>query len=613
MDADTSCFETSEILATFLASTPVLSESWRLCHLANTNSPRSFLMESIGNVCYVAFSGIQDVFGSDPNCEGLVPLDASNFAPLHRYGEGEEVIMVHAGMLHLFLSICDSPDFQTQMSIMERAKSLVITGHSLGGTAASLLAICLLCRSLLSSSQPSILCLTFGSPLLGNETLHRVVLRERWAGNFCHFTSKNDIMPRLLLAPVASFTPQVQILLDFWRLSMTCPHFGQLASQLNDEIKSSIFRFVLSHLEALVQVEGLERSPFWPMGSYVFCSQRGAICVDNAVSVIKMMHLLLVVSSPNCSIEDHLNYGDYVGAVSVQFSKARNFPQSKIPDSSYEAGVALALESLEIAPEAPVAIMGQDCLKMARRMGRTPNLNCANLAIRLSKITPYRSEIEWYKACYDEADHQMGYYDSFKMRGASKRDSRINMNRHKLAGFWNNVIHMLENNLLPHDLPRRGKWVNAAHFYKLLVEPLDIAEYYRTGMHHVRGHYRKHGRERRYEIFDKWWNDRRLGEEGSKRSKFASLTQDSCFWAKVEEARELIDNIRCESDMMTRATIWSKINEFERDARKLIESKEVSKDVLKKNSSYSLWVEEWRELKSQMQHFPHQFPSLLDG
>lgn len=238
-------------------------------------------------------------------------------------------------------------------------------------------------------------------------------------------------------------------------------------------------------------------------------------------------------------------------------------------------------------------------------MGQTPNLNCANLAIRLSKITPYRSEIEWYKACCDEADHQMGYYDSFKMRGASKRDSRINMNRHKLAGFWNNVIHMLENNLLPHDLPRRGKWVNASHFYKLLVEPLDIAEYYRTGMHRIKGHYRKQGRERRYEIFDKWWRDRRVGEEGSKRSKFASLTQDSCFWAKVEEARELIDNIRCESDVMTRAMIWGKINEFERYARKLIESKEVSKDVLKKNSSYSLWVEEWRKLKSQMQHFPH--------
>lgn len=262
-----------------------------------------------------------------------------------------------------------------------------------------------------------------------------------------------------------------------------------------------------------------------------------------------------------------------------------------------------------------MARMGQDCLKMARRMGRTPNLNCANLAIRLSRITPYRAEIEWYKACCDQADDQMGYYDSFKLRGASKRDSRVNMNRHKLAGFWNSVIYMLENNQLPYDFLRREKWVNAAQFYKLLVEPLDIAEYYRTGMHRIKGHYGTQGRERRYQIFDKWWHDRRVAEEGNKkRSKFASLTQDSCFWANVEEARELLDNIRCESDVMKRVWLCDKINDFELYAKKLIESKEVSKDVLVKNSSYGLWMEEWRELKSQMQQlFPSQFPSFLDG
>ncbi|GLT25077.1 hypothetical protein SLA2020_002310 [Shorea laevis] len=618
MDAETSCFETSEILATFLASTPVLLESWRLCDLANRNSQGSFLMESIGSVCYVAFSGfsgIQEVSGSDRDWKGLVPLDANLFDPLNRCGEGEGPIMVHEAMLNLFLSVYHCPNFQTQMStIMERCKSMVITGHSLGGTTASLLAICLLCQSMVSPSPLSVLCVTFGSPLLGNEALHRVILRERWGGNFCHIVSKHDIMPRLLLAPVASLNPQLQILLHFWHLSMTHRHFGLVASQLNDEIKSSIFCFVLSHLEALVHAEGSERSPFWPFGSYVLCTHKGAICVDNANSVVKLMHLMLVMSSPNCAIEDHLNYRDYVEKAQLQFLKARNFLQRNIYDSSYEAGVALALESLEITTKELMARMGQDCLKMARRMGRTPNLNCANLAIRLSKITPYRAEIEWYKACCDQADDQMGYYDSFKLRGASKRDSRVNMNRHKLAGFWNSVIYMLENNQLPYDFLRREKWVNAAQFYKLLVEPLDIAEYYRTGMHHIKGHYRTQGRERRYQIFDKWWHDRRVAEEGNKkRSKFASLTQDSCFWAKVEEARELLDNIRCESDVMKRVWLCDEINDFERYAKELIESKEVSKDVLVKNSSYSLWMEEWRELKSQMQQFPSQFPSFLDG
>lgn len=249
---------------------------------------------------------------------------------------------------------------------------------------------------------------------------------------------------------------------------------------------------------------------------------------------------------------------------------------------------------------------------MARRMGRTPNLNVANLAIKLSMITPYRAQIEWYQACCDESDEQLGYYDSFKLRGASKRVSKVNMNRIMLGRFWDNVINMLENNHLPHDFHTRGKWVNASQFYKLLVEPLDIADYYRNGLHLTKGHYMKHGRARRYKIFDRWWQERSSEEDSSKRSRLASLTQDSCFWAKLEEARECVDKVRSESDKRTIDLLWKNINEFEKYAAKLVESKRVSKDVLARNSSYVLWVEDLRKLRSQLLQFPVTFPTLVD-
>lgn len=76
-------------------------------------------MESIGSVCYVAFSGfsgIQEVSGSDPDWKGLVPLDANLFGPLNRYGVGDGQIMVHDAMLNLFLSVYNCPNFQTQVS-----------------------------------------------------------------------------------------------------------------------------------------------------------------------------------------------------------------------------------------------------------------------------------------------------------------------------------------------------------------------------------------------------------------------------------------------------------------------------------------------------------------
>ena len=259
-----------------------------------------------------------------------------------------------------------------------------------------------------------------------------------------------------------------------------------------------------------------------------------------------------------------------------------------------------------------IAGPAKDCLKAARRLGRTPNLNCANLAIKLSKINPYRAEIEWYKALCDRSDDQMGYYDSFKQRGASKRDFKVNLNRHKLAQFWDNVINLFESNQLPHDFHRQGKWVNASQFYKLLVEPLDIAEYYRTGMHRSKGHYIEHGRERRYRIFDRWWKERSVRGENYKRSKFASLTQDTCFWARVEEARDLLDALRSTSDPSHLALLWQKIDSFASDANALVETKEVSIDVVAKNSSYSLWLKDYNELTSQKVQFRPLFLSFVN-
>ncbi|XWS41280.1 hypothetical protein CRYUN_Cryun17cG0067500 [Craigia yunnanensis] len=622
METETSCqnnFEMSEMLATFLGSTPLLEEAWRLCSIANTKFPGAYLVEQIGSVAYVAFSGRQRDSGSDQSSRNLVPLDAENaglFAPLYRHSEAEEPIKVHNRMLKLFLSIF--PRLQIQIAaLMGKVKSIVITGQSIGGTIASLSALWLLCH-LQSMSSPisTVLCITFGSPLLGNEALRRSIIRERWGGNFCHVVSKHDIMPRLLFAKIVNHVSKIQTLLNFWHWCMVSPHVivTGLSSQLPDDLKDAIFHCVLKDLELLTQAEEpLSGSLFRPFGSYVFCCEEGAICVENAASVVKMMYLMLATGSPSCSIEDHLMYGDYVAKVSKQVLKARNFHEEGLPDSSYEAGVALALQSSELIDKEPVkdlcfsrqnsnlrkevAIMAKDCLQMAQN-DHKPNLTAANLAIKLSKIVPFRAEIEWYKTCCDEADDQMGYYDSFKLKGGSRREARVNLNRHKLAGFWNSVILMLENNKLPHDFDRRAKWVNASQFYKLLVEPLDIADYYRTGMHRKHGHYIDHGRERRYEIFDKWWRDRSVPDEENKRSKFASLTQDSCFWARVEEAREWLDNVRSESDVTKRHLLWHKIDMFEKYARKLIENKEVSKDVLAKNSSFSRWMEEWKELKS---------------
>lgn len=237
------------------------------------------------------------------------------------------------------------------------------------------------------------------------------------------------------------------------------------------------------------------------------------------------------------------------------------------------------------------------------------------MAVALAKITPCRAELEWYKAFCDASHDQLGYYDSFKQRrGASKRDFKVNMNRIKLGTFWNNLIEKLETNHLTNDFHKLLKYVNASHFYKLLVEPLEIAEYYRTGQHREKGDYMNHGREKRFKVFDKWWGDRIVGDEESKpRSEYASLTQDSCFWARVEEARDCIDCFSREMDSGRRMVLVGNVEEFDKYARGMIERKEVSVDVLARNSSYSVFVEEWRGIKVQLEMVAPCIPGFQDG
>ncbi|KAL3729044.1 hypothetical protein ACJRO7_033615 [Eucalyptus globulus] len=594
MDAEASAFETSEMLGTFLASTPLLKEAWRLCGTANAMGLGAFLAEPVGGVGYVSFSGVQELpmLGSDPNYGMLVSLDAAGqglFAPLKCHYEGEEPVMVHSGVLHLFLHHRSRPDFQSQIdSLLDKTKSIVITGHLIGGSIAFLTTLWLLSKLKANFLPVSILCIA--------------ILRKKWDGSFCNVVSRHDIMPRLSLDQSLVPTPQWQALIRFWYTSMMSPNSMNVANlQLIEEDKAQLFSFAVANMERLAQAgEGSGGKLFWPFGNYLFCSNEGAICLDNAISINKMMHLTLRTGYSNCIIEEHLKYEQYVERLTRQ-SLIRSFIEGDLSESSYEASLSIALNSLGTHQQVYIVPMAKDCLTMARRIGRAPNINAANLAIRLSKITPYRVEIEWYKACCDKSDKQRGYYDSFKQRGASKRESKINMHRFKLAAFWDDVIRMLDGKELPHDLHKGSKWVNESRSYMLLVEPLDIAEYYQSGMHLKKGHYTSNGRARRYEIFDEWWAQRVVKKKlDNKRTRYASLTQDTCFWARVEEAKEWLDKIRQESNHNNLAFLQDRLNEFEAYAMKLVDNKEVSTDVEAKNSSFSLWLKEWKAMKSQI-------------
>lgn len=237
------------------------------------------------------------------------------------------------------------------------------------------------------------------------------------------------------------------------------------------------------------------------------------------------------------------------------------------------------------------------CLQTARRMGLDPVLNAAELAVKLGRIHPCMAQLEWYKKRCEEED-RIGYYGAFKEGHTMRRDYTVDMNLYKLGAFWDKVITMVERNQVPQDFTRRLKWKYAPHTYMLLAEPLEIARYYRQENHLRKGHYIEFGRQKRFRVFEKWWQRNTAGEEPSQRNRLASLTQDPVFWAKVEEARERLEDARQERDLGRLTSLLEGLNGFEEYAAGMIERMEVSPDVLLQNSSYTQWAADWNASKS---------------
>ncbi|CAH8308804.1 unnamed protein product [Eruca vesicaria subsp. sativa] len=527
-------FETSELQASFMTATPLWSDSWSLCDVADRT--RSIQIQNIAGIIYVA---LPEVEITQP--ENLVVLEVAGdgfFSTLSTSLPSDKPPpMVNGAIRELFVSSALHIQSQiTQGLAMEERKQVVITGHSTGGTVAALTALWLLSQP----SKPSfrLLCITFGSPLLGNETLSTSIYRSRLAHNFCNVVSIHDLAPRR-----------------------------------NDDL--------------------------WPFGTFLFCSDNGGVCLDNAASVRRMF--LILNSATTQNIEERPRYGYYVSTLSHQFLISRSFSGGNSSDNSYQAGLALAVESLGFSSDHPWGVSAKECIETATKIARAPILRSSELAIELGNVLPSRLEIQWYKESCDPPSKQLGYYDNFKVM--SKREMRVNMSRTKLAKFWDGVLSMVENNELPFDFHLGKKWVYASQFYQLLAEPLDIAYFYKYEYSRTKGHYMENGnRHKRYVVIDKWWKER--GEphkEKRARTRYASTTQDTCFWAKLEEAKECLDDMRSESiDVQRRSLLWKKIVGFESYAITLVKKKEVSVDVLAKESSYSKWVKNLSEFKSQM-------------
>lgn len=132
---------------------------------------------------------------------------------------------------------------------------------------------------------------------------------------------------------------------------------------------------------------------------------------------------------------------------------------------------------------------------------------------------------EYQKTC---AVAKVGYYDAFKI-SKDEKDFHANVRRTELTGIWDEIIEMLKRYELPDGFEVQKEWVELGTRYRRIVEPLDIANYYRHAKDEDTGPYLVNGRPKRYRFTQKW------REHALRMPSGSSL--ESCLWAEAEELR----------------------------------------------------------------------------
>ncbi|KAF3796579.1 hypothetical protein EJ110_NYTH01680 [Nymphaea thermarum] len=153
----------------------------------------------------------------------------------------------------------------------------------------------------------------------------------------------------------------------------------------------------------------------------------------------------------------------------------------------------------------------------------------ANPSKKLNEVKRWMAQLEWYKKC-GEPDG-MVYYDCYKKR-LGKRDIDIVTVKNSINAYWKRKVEEAE--CKPQAPDARTRWLFSGVTYMRMVEPLDIADYFRESRKKVHPSVRAEKdypsvRAEHYKLLDRW-NKEEAQMGTKKKSKAPSLTEDSCFW-----------------------------------------------------------------------------------
>lgn len=553
-------------LANLVGSSEVLHRSWDaisglLQESCSRNDPTTVPLSVAYEVRQYPPSGTIIAFASSPSS-----------TLQHLQTEGTELVSSDelSGFLPVFDFICTkvNPSFSINksaatifaallggLSLVKQqygnSNPLIIAGHSMGGSIASLFTLWLLDSISPPAATKHPLCVTFGSPLLGDSSFQKSISeRPIWNSCFLHVVSCQDPIPKF---------------------------------------------FTSSPFHVLSSASSSFQTSYMPFGTFLLCSESDGACFEEPESVLELMgawgsHLMKNIGN----VFQITDYGRTLENLKCRVLCKKE--SSHLDTSSpFEAGIIMQLEAIGInGVQRENGIRDSFITNVKKRVEKFQlhKRNAFDPTKKLNDIKIDMIYLEWYKKVM--IDHG-GYYDGFKYKLPKTIDGirsgeEIVKRKRMLNQYWKNMVIQVEKIPQKESVIFRTRWLYAGTTYRRMIEPLDIAEYYNEG----KRDYLTGGRSEHYISLERWFNEDKQPKDETLRKKACSLTEDSCFWAHVEEAiiscKVLKDR---ESSLEDRELSRNNLITFEHYVMDLIKKHAVSSEIFLQNSTFMRCWEEY--------------------
>ncbi|KAK4272070.1 hypothetical protein QN277_020670 [Acacia crassicarpa] len=524
-------FETASVVA----SSGLLSPPWNL--IADLNSethPNENLFRKEGShgpdVTIIAFGTTQNHVQPD-----LLPSTDMMDNPFEfLLSKKNPSFSLNQSVMSLFTDNVES--LGQLKSQIDLKKPVIVTGHGVGGSIASLFTLWLIEKMGSTDKRP--ICITFGSPLIGDKSLQEAIARSsNWNSCFLHVVHPRDPL-------------------------------------LSTFISNGSYR---------------------PFGTFLLCSDYGSTCSENPDSILRLF-------TEMSTLHQGLQIQGYGNIVERLTSKSiwKDSDVPSIPQNLLQASFALQCQALGLSQD----LEKQEVL-LTKKKRFIPQKELDKMKINMACL-------EWYKkTCKNTGS---GYYDCYKNE-LLQRDIDVVTPSRMLTSYWKDMVEEVDKQPQKEGANFRTRWLYAGTNYRRMVEPLDIAQYYREGKYD----YINEGRSEHYKQLQKWQEEDKKPEPIKPRNVQSILTIDSCFWAHVEEALTSLRKCKAAgSSVAEQKEATMKLDEFEEYVYGLLKNYTVSPEIFLQGSSYMKWWNEYKKFKgalhgSRLANFMKNYAKYGDG